>query len=64
MDFQLERTQTDITHVEQLIAGRGQVSLLQSFELFLDHGGGGFGDPRARDPKRVEDDVTEGFVTQ
>ena len=26
-------------------------------------GGGGFGDPRARDPERVRTDVIEGYVT-
>src|SRR5205085_4839977 len=26
-------------------------------------GGGGFGDPRARDPQRVLDDVLDGFIT-
>jgi N-methylhydantoinase B len=26
-------------------------------------GGGGFGDPRARDPKAVRDDVRDGLIT-
>jgi N-methylhydantoinase B len=26
-------------------------------------GGGGFGDPRARDPERVRDDVLDGLIT-
>ena len=38
--------------------GRGDAYMMQS------GGGGGFGDPRARDPERVAHDVREGYVSR
>jgi len=42
--------------------GRQTVPPRDAIQLHLP-GGGGFGDPRTRDPQRVRDDVLDGLIT-
>jgi N-methylhydantoinase B/oxoprolinase/acetone carboxylase alpha subunit len=42
--------------------GRQTVPPRDSLQMNLP-GGGGFGDPRIRDPERVRDDVLDGLIT-
>ena len=44
---------------------KGQQSIPRNDRLVLEMaGGGGFGDPRQRDPQRVAEDVRNGFVSR
>jgi N-methylhydantoinase B len=42
--------------------GRYELAPGDVLEL-LDAGGGGYGDPSRRDPRRIEEDIHQGFVT-
>ena len=47
------------------LRSKGQQSIPTGDRLLLEMpGGGGFGDPRQRDPERVAEDVENGFVSE
>jgi N-methylhydantoinase B len=48
--------------VQPFVLGRGFIGPGQTVELTAS-GGGGYGNPRARDPERVRQDVREGKVS-
>lgn len=51
-------------HNGRQIHAQGRCDLKPGDELvLLEAGGGGFGDPRKRDRKRIQDDIDQGFVT-
>jgi N-methylhydantoinase B len=51
-------------HNGRQIQAQGRCELKPGDELLLlEAGGGGFGDPRKRDPKRVRQDIESGFVS-
>jgi N-methylhydantoinase B len=48
----------------QLLRGKGQQTIAPGERLRLElPGGGGFGDPRERDPEKIHADVADGLVS-